>query len=105
MEQIVSLLVGKALEYGPAGLFIAYLIYQLIQVKRDFSDRDGHIRQMYEDRLKASEEAIKVLSANTVANEKLAQAFSVLSDKLAQNNERLAQNSDRLERMERRGDK
>jgi hypothetical protein len=103
MEQIVVTIIAKLVEYGNVGLaalVIAYLVWVNVAHDRkaaaSISERDAHIRKLYEDRIREIAENVEVLAENAVANEKLAQSIAAMAERALQNSERLAQNSERL---------
>jgi hypothetical protein len=116
MEQLIVSIIGKLVEYGNVGLaalVIAYLVWVNVthgrKAAEGLSERDAHIRKLYEDRIHDIAANIKVLAENAVANEKLAHSMTAMADRALQNSERLAQNSERLaalaaqlDRVERR---
>lgn len=99
---VIAPLIGKLLEYGIGGIAIAYLIYNLIDAKKELAKRDEHIHKMYEDRISTSMEVVKTIASNTVTNEKLAAACSAIADKFVTMSGKLEQLERAVDDMERR---
>lgn len=100
MESVLPGAFAKLLEYGVAGIFIAYLIVKNWRLEVEMLAKDkAHAAEIKESMKERVDEAMKTVVTNGTlgpAVEKMAQAVGSMDNRLHQNNEQIAKLSGRI---------
>lgn len=78
METIIT----EALKQGPAGLLIAYLLYQNYKQAKEYAELFRQFVGLQDKRVLEVAESVKLLGANSASCDALAKAVDKVADKL-----------------------